>query len=59
MQSNHIRNAVRAIIIEDNKILLCKYKDRNGVFYACIGGGQEPFEKRNIYLINSVDGLSH
>lgn len=44
MQKNHIRNAVRAIIIEDNKILLCKYKDKDGIFYACVGGGQEVFE---------------
>lgn len=50
MQSNHIRNAVRAIIIEDNKILLCKYKDRDGVFYACVGGGQEPFEDMHTAL---------
>ena len=44
MQGNHIRNAVRAIIIEDGKILLCKYKDKDGIFYACIGGGQDCFE---------------
>ncbi len=44
MQGNQIRNAVKAIIIEDGKILLCKYKDKDGIFYACIGGGQDPFE---------------
>jgi len=27
MQGDHIRNAVRVIIIEDGKVLLCKYKD--------------------------------
>ncbi|WP_238885427.1 NUDIX domain-containing protein [Clostridium sp. YIM B02551] len=44
MQGNHIRNAVRAIIIEDSKILLCKYEDKEGIFYACVGGGQNTFE---------------
>lgn len=50
MRGNHIRNAVRAIIIEDGKILLCKYKDKDGVFYACVGGGQDFFEDMNTAL---------
>lgn len=50
MQGNHIRNAVRAIIIEDGKILLCKYKDKDGVFYACVGGGQTCFEDMHTAL---------
>ena len=44
MQENTIRNAVRAIIIEDGKILLCKYSDDEGDFFACIGGGQDYYE---------------
>lgn len=50
MQGNHIRNAVRAIIIEDGKILLCKYKDKDGIFYVCIGGGQNCFEDMHTAL---------
>lgn len=50
MQGNHIRNAVRAIIIEDGKLLLCKYIDKEGEFFACIGGGQEHFEDMHTAL---------
>lgn len=50
MQGNHIRNAVKAIIIEDGKILLCKYKDKDGIFYSCIGGGQNCFEDMHTAL---------
>jgi 8-oxo-dGTP diphosphatase len=50
MQENRIRNAVRAIIIEDGKILLCKYKDKDGVYYACVGGGQDCFEDMHTAL---------
>ena len=44
MNQNNIRSAVRAIIIEDRKILMCKYVDSRGEFYACVGGGQNKFE---------------
>lgn len=50
MQGSHIRNAVRAIIIEDGKILLCKYRDKDGLYYACIGGGQSCFEDMHTAL---------
>ena len=50
MQGNHTRNSVKAIIIKDGKILLCKYKDKDGVFYACIGGGQNCFEDMHTAL---------
>lgn len=50
MQGRHIRNAVRAILIEDGKILLCKYIDKKGEFFACIGGGQDPFEDMHTAL---------
>lgn len=36
----NIRNAVKAIIIEDNKILTMKAKDSLGIFYLLPGGGQ-------------------
>ncbi|MFB7158814.1 MULTISPECIES: NUDIX domain-containing protein [unclassified Lysinibacillus] len=37
----HIRNSVKALIIEDDKILLTKNQDAEGNFYLCPGGGQE------------------
>jgi 8-oxo-dGTP diphosphatase len=39
-----IRNSAKAIIISDNKILLTKNKDGNGIFYLFPGGGQEQGE---------------
>lgn len=50
MEAKNIRNAVRAIIIMDGKILLCKYKDKAGSYYACIGGGQNCFEDMHLAL---------
>ena len=50
MEDNQIRNAVRAIIIENGKILLCRYKDKEGIYYACIGGGQYCFEDMHTAL---------
>ena len=39
-----IRNSVKAIIIDKDKILLTKNKDDLGIFYLLPGGGQEKFE---------------
>ena len=39
-----IRNSVKAIIIDNDKILLTKSKDDLGIFYLLPGGGQEKFE---------------
>ena len=39
-----IRNSVKAIIIDNDKILLTKNKDDWGIFYLLPGGGQEKFE---------------
>ena len=39
-----IRNSIKAIIIEEDKILLTKNRDENGVYYLLPGGGQEKFE---------------
>ncbi|MGE7110064.1 NUDIX domain-containing protein [Lysinibacillus sp. NPDC047702] len=36
-----IRNSMKAIIIENGKILLTKNQDTDGIFYLCPGGGQE------------------
>ncbi|WP_155590820.1 NUDIX domain-containing protein [Lysinibacillus cavernae] len=36
-----IRNSLKAIIIDDGKILLTKNQDPEGYFYLCPGGGQE------------------
>lgn len=46
-----IRNSAKAIIIQDNKILLTKNKDHNGFFYLLPGGGQEKFESISDALI--------
>lgn len=42
MQS--IRNAAKAIIIEEGKILLTKNKSQRGTYYLLPGGGQKPAE---------------
>jgi ADP-ribose pyrophosphatase YjhB (NUDIX family) len=36
-----IRNSVKAIIIQDGKLLCNKNEDKRGVFYCVPGGGQE------------------
>lgn len=36
-----IRNSAKAIIINENRLLLTKNKDNEGVFYLFPGGGQE------------------
>lgn len=36
-----IRNSIKAIIIEDDKILMTKNKDSEGIYYLLPGGGQE------------------
>jgi 8-oxo-dGTP diphosphatase len=40
-----IRNAAKAVIIENNQILLTKNEDREGYFYLFPGGGQEKKEE--------------
>ena len=44
MQKQSIRSSVRAIIINHNKLLLCKYADSSGEYFICPGGGQKFFE---------------
>ncbi|TCN01387.1 ADP-ribose pyrophosphatase YjhB (NUDIX family) [Paenibacillus sp. BK033] len=39
-----VRNSAKAIIMEDQKILLTVNKDDEGLFYLCPGGGQEHSE---------------
>lgn len=46
----NIRNSVKAISIEENKILLTKNKDDDGYFYLCPGGGQEHGETFHMTL---------
>lgn len=41
---NSIRNASRGVIFVDGKLLLIKYRDRDGEFYVCVGGGQKAGE---------------
>ncbi|MGM0469492.1 MAG: NUDIX domain-containing protein [Promethearchaeati archaeon] len=49
-----IRNSVKAIIIENNKILFTKNKDESGIFYLLPGGGQEPGENMKDALRREV-----
>lgn len=37
---NTIRIAAKAVIVEDNKLLLSKFKDSSGIYYRLPGGGQ-------------------
>ncbi|MBM7692728.1 ADP-ribose pyrophosphatase YjhB (NUDIX family) [Peribacillus deserti] len=37
----NIRNSVKAVIIDQGKVLLTKNQDREGIFYLFPGGGQE------------------
>lgn len=40
-----IRSTSKAIVIDDNKILLNKCSDQyNGIYYSLVGGGQNTFE---------------
>lgn len=47
----HIRNSAKAIIIEENKVLLTKNKDKEGFFYLFPGGRQEHGETIHEALI--------
>lgn len=40
-----LRNSTKAIIIENNSVLVTKLHDENEIFYLLPGGGQEPGEK--------------
>jgi len=40
-----IRNSAKAIIVDNNRILLTKNKDEQGFFYLYPGGGQEQGEE--------------
>ncbi|GAJ98969.1 MutT/Nudix family protein [Geomicrobium sp. JCM 19055] len=46
-----IRNSAKAIIIDDNCVLLTKNEDRDGYFYLFPGGGQEHGETLQQTLI--------
>ncbi|MEF3353861.1 NUDIX domain-containing protein [Paenibacillus sp. GYB006] len=46
-----LRNSTKAIIIEDNRVLVTKLHDENGIFYLLPGGGQEPSEKLTDCLV--------
>jgi len=46
-----IRNSVKALIIEDDKVLLTKNQDVEGNFYLCPGGGQEHGETFHATLL--------
>ena len=39
-----IRNAAKALIVENNRVLAIKLKDAEGFWYTLPGGGQEPGE---------------
>jgi len=43
-----IRNSAKAIIIEDNQLLLTKNQDEQGFFYLFPGGGQEKGEELKV-----------
>jgi 8-oxo-dGTP pyrophosphatase MutT (NUDIX family) len=47
----HIRNSAKAIIINEDKILLTKNQDNEGYFYLYPGGGQEYRETLHDALI--------
>ncbi|WP_106769379.1 NUDIX domain-containing protein [Paenibacillus faecalis] len=40
-----IRNSAKAVIIQNERVLLTKNVDRDGVFYLFPGGGQEKYEE--------------
>ena len=46
-----IRNSVKAIIIQDNKLLVTKLQDEDGMYYLLPGGGQEVGEKMHDTVI--------
>jgi 8-oxo-dGTP diphosphatase len=46
-----IRNSVKAVIIQDNQLLLTKNVDAEGYFYLFPGGGQEHGEQLSDTLI--------
>jgi 8-oxo-dGTP diphosphatase len=37
----NIRNFVKALIVQEGKLLVTKNNDEEGEFYLCPGGGQE------------------
>lgn len=47
----YIRNSAKAIIINEDKILLTKNQDNEGYFYLYPGGGQEYRETLHDALI--------
>lgn len=46
-----LRNSTKAIIIENNSVLVTKLHDEKEVFYLLPGGGQEPSEKLTDCLV--------
>lgn len=51
-----IRNAAKAIILHDNKILVnrCRIKETDEVYYDLPGGGQQQFETMEAAVIREV-----
>jgi 8-oxo-dGTP pyrophosphatase MutT (NUDIX family) len=50
----HIRTAARALIIEDDKLLVIKMRDSSGIFYILPGGGQHHGETLHESLTREV-----
>ncbi|WP_228101351.1 NUDIX domain-containing protein [Paenibacillus donghaensis] len=46
-----LRNSAKAIILNNNSVLVTKHHDESGIFYLLPGGGQEPGEKLTECLI--------
>jgi len=47
----NIRNSIKAIIIQNNKLLVTKLRDEDGIYYLLPGGGQEAGEKMHDTVI--------
>ncbi|WP_442600689.1 NUDIX domain-containing protein [Paenibacillus sp. KN14-4R] len=55
-----IRNSAKAIIIENNQILLTKNEDQAGYFYLFPGGGQEKGEElKNTVIRECVEEIGY
>lgn len=48
---NNFRIATRAVLFVGEKLLLIKYRDSAGEYYACVGGGQETGESMRENLL--------
>jgi len=54
MQKRNIHTLARAVIIQDNNILLCKTADSNEVFYFLPGGHIEDKESAEDALLREL-----